>query len=408
MKNAQKPRNLPSLSSNKWVKNLAPNDLMPVREEHNKAVRIQSNGSHTSVSKIPILVDSRKTPVPNRPQLATDHAQPTSSRGAIQRKPNDDAIDFINKFPLGANKSALIWACTPLGSSVKKSFLIKNILKQPLRFKIEIIGRDFHVPANVMDLKAYERRVIEVTFCPSVIGKALGVLVFKPVMDWRYTAGKEKALYLCAYGGVSQCRIKYSPSVRRVSDVNVSLDIEELEDVTRKLVTCKGSLHIFNPAPVSGSVIIFAKPKTTASEIHETQIYIEPRKFICHPNEARAVTIACSLKFKEFERFRNQSSALITIAKIILIFGSEPDRQRIAAILSECDDPPTRKKNAFMINGFPAVNANEVAGYRDRVDHLDDLRANFAMAEIPLVISQTKVNETLNSTDYITCMNIEA
>lgn len=401
LKNAQNPRDLPVLSSNRWIKRLTPNVLMPVTEVHNKMVRAQSNGTHTSTSKIPIPVYRRRAPVPN-------HPQPSSSSGSSQTRSCDEIIELIDEFPLKWNKFELIWACTPLNSSVKKSFLIKNILNQPLQFKIDVEGNDFHVAVNVMDLKANECRSFEVTFCPNVIGKALGKLTFTPLLDWRYTAEKERTFSLCAYGGVAICKIRTLPGVHRVSDVNVLLNIEEIEDVTNKLITCKGSLHICNPSSVSGSLVVFAKPQDdNSSAIHETQIYIEPRKFVCHPNEEKAVTIACTLQFKEFERFRNQSSPMITISKIMIISGSEPDRQRIVSILLKCNDPSKRRKHSFVINGFPEVNADEFADYRGRLDHFDDLWSGFTVAEIPLVISQTKLNETLNSTIYDTCMDIE-
>lgn len=406
IKNVKKPHDLPALSSQKWVKNLTSNVLMPVKEVHNKMIREQSNGTHTAISKIPILVDRPKTSVPKRSQSATNHSQPASSRGKLQTKPSDNIIELIDEFPLKSNKSELIWPCTPLKSSGKQSFLVKNILNQPLRFNINVNGHGFHVPMNVMDLEANECREIKVTFRPSVIGKALGTLVFKPVLDWRYVAEKERTLYLCAYGGTSRCIFKILPGVRRASDVNVLLNIEELEDVTRKLITCKGSLTILNPASVSGAVIIFAKPKMNTSDIHETQIYIGSRKFVCHPNEQKSVTISCSLRCKELEWFKNQSSAMIAIAKIKVIFGSEPDRQRIAAILTKCHDPLKHNELSFLMKGFPEVNADEFDDFRGRLDHLNDLWANFEAHEIPLVISRTKLNETINSTAYLTCMDI--
>ncbi|XP_055318962.1 uncharacterized protein LOC129576897 [Sitodiplosis mosellana] len=413
IKNTQKPCavKLPVLASQKWVNNLKPNTLNPVRNVHEGTKRGQGNITRTivpacaslSVSKIPIAIDRQKTPIPSGRQSALNHLQlaPTNGNTNSQREPRYDVTHLIDKFPLRSNKSEVIWRCTPLRNSVTKSFLILNIMDTPLRLNIEVIGLDFRVPEKVLYLQANERRKMKVTFCPSAIGKVLGTILLKPVMDWRYTAEKQRELYLCAYGGAANCLF---PGIHRAPNDGVLLNIEEIDNVTRKLISYKGFLCISNFEPVSGTAIIYVKPKMNTLAIHETQIFIEQRNLVVHQNEPRNVTIACCLRSKELEWFLNQSSDMVVIGSVMIILGSEPDRQRITAILAETNDTSMRKRYEFFMHGFPVTNAEEFDDYRGRVEQIEDLYDGFTIAEIPLVINREKLNETLNSSAYLTCM----
>lgn len=79
--------------------------------------------------------------------------------------------------PLRANTAQLIWACTPLGEKIPKSFSIRNTSEKWLRLNIDISGSDFilsNYNGSSIILQGNEIFEIVIVFCPTVIGASMG------------------------------------------------------------------------------------------------------------------------------------------------------------------------------------------------------------------------------------------
>lgn len=390
-------------ASEKWVTNLKVTKLNSVDGVHKRSIREQSMKiAAVTPSKIPIALHRQKSPIPNRSKQLVINGNKLPLPVSV--KSNAAWNHFLEKFPLKANTSTVVWECTPLGNSVTKTFSLKNVSELVLRLKIEIIGTGFRMPVNAVDLKSNERRDIEVIFCPAKVGKARGQITIKPATNY-WEIGTERILHLCAYGGSSNLLVQ---GIQHATVPSLLLKADQTDNVERGLKIFKASFSIYNKEPVSGSTIIFTKPRTKVLAMKVSQIFIEPRKLVIDQNEIKHVTITCQLQPYELELFRSVSGEVITIGSIMMIFGSEPDRQRIANILTKTNDPAARKEYAFLINGFPVKNIERFDDFRDRIYHVNDLfHGSFKVGEIALNIHRASLNETLDSTIYVEDMDIE-
>lgn len=108
---------------------------------------------------------------------STPHVAPL--RSSSQCSTNSEFTQNDGKFPLKANTSELTWECVKLRKSVIKSIVVKNASEKKLSLKMEVFGPGFQIASSGADkesviLQGHECRTIFITFCPTVIGKAIG------------------------------------------------------------------------------------------------------------------------------------------------------------------------------------------------------------------------------------------
>lgn len=307
------------------------------------------------------------------------------------------------KFPLKASTSELVWECVKLRKSVSKSFVIKNHSEKKLNLKIDVFGPGFQIASsmdtNSLLLHGNECRTIQITFCPTIIGKACGKVTFRPTKNWPEEI--ERSVHLWAYGGSTVLQIQ---GIERGPVGSSFLKMGDTSTIVS--TTLERTFSIYNKGPLNGVATVFLKPKTNQC-INENQITIEPNKCVIRPDCTADIRVTYKLRRKDIERLKDKACEVLTVGTLEVIFGSEPNRQRIASMLTRHSDgksvPKSYKQLEFLVHDFPSASTEPFTDYREKIENVPDLFGCFRTAEIALTINRTFLDETRNA-DF-TCID---
>lgn len=295
------------------------------------------------------------------------------------------------KFPLKSNTSELVWECVKLRKSITKSFVIKNISEKKLSLRVGVTGPGFQLASSsdvdLLVLQGNECRTINITFCPTMIGKAIGKVVFRPSKNWREDI--ERSVNLWAYGGSTVLQLK---GLERGPVGCSFLKMGETSNITS--TTLNQSFAIYNKGPLNGVATIFIKHKTNQC-INESNIMIEPKKCVIRPDCSTTINVSYKLRRKDLEKLREKSCEVLTIGTLEVILGSEPNRQRIASMLMRDGAIPSAYSQLeFLVNCFPVDRMQHFDEYREHIDNVSDLFSCFRTFEVALTINRTNLNES--------------
>lgn len=112
------------------------------------------------------------------------------------------------------------------------------------------------------------------------------------------------------------------------------------------------------------------------------------------------------MRRKDIERLKDKSCEVLTVGTLEVIFGSEPNRQRIASMLTRHNGgiiPASYKQLEFLVHNFPCASTESFIDYREHIENVPDLFGCFRTAEIALTINRTFLDETRNA-DF-TCID---
>lgn len=278
--------------------------------------------------------------------------------------------------------------------SVGKSFVIKNTSEKKINLKIGVIGPGFQIVSpsetDSLVLQGNECRTINVIFCPTIIGKAIGKVIFRPVKGWPEEI--ERSVYLWAYGGSTVLQLQ---GIERGPVGSSFLKMADTSNIMS--TTLERTFSIYNKGPLNGVATIFVKPKTNQC-INENHIIIEPNKSVIRPDCSAVIKVSYKLRRKDIDRLKEKSCEVLTVGTLEVIFGSEPNRQRIASMLTRHGAvPSTYKQLEFLVNGFPVASMEYFKDYRESVDNVSDLFGCFRTSEIALTINRTSLDESRNA-----------
>lgn len=318
-------------------------------------------------------------------------ANPIDKRCNSQLSSHSEFSQQDGKFPLKSNTSELVWECVKLRKSVTKWFVIKNTSEKKLGMKIVVVGPGFQIASGIetdsIVLQGHECRTINVAFCPTIIGKAIGKIMFKPTKNW--SEETERSVSLWAYGGSTTLQLQ---GIERGPVGCSFLKMGETSSITS--TTLKRSFSIYNKGPLNGVATIFIKPKTNQC-INESNIIIEPNKCVIRPDCSATISVSYKLRRKDLERLREPSCEVFTIGTLEVIFGSEPNRQRIATMLTRRGTIPSAYKQLeFLVNDFPVASIENFNDFREHIDNVSELFGCFKTSEIALTINRTNLDET--------------
>lgn len=410
-KSRSPPINIPELQLNDLhlspKNNRAQHQLSKDRD--NYLIKSQDNQNEMFDAPRQFMVTERSSPVdgskfslPNYGLRGASRSMSNSPTAAVpigrsssQCSTNSEFSQNDGKFPLKANKSELVWECVKLRKSVNKSFVVKNSAHKRLTLKIEVVGPGFQISGSVQDqgslvLQGNECRTISVTFCPTVIGKAIGKVIFKPTKYWPDEI--ERTVYLYGYGGHTTLQLQ---GIER-GPVGISfLKMGETSNI--RSTTLQRSFVIYNKGPLNGIATISLKPKTN-QYIHETHITIEPNKCVIQPDSAVNISVSYKLRRKDLEKLSQKTCEVLTVATLEIIIGAEPNRKRLASMLTRTESIPTAYKSLdFLINDFPAGNDESFTEYNESLENVSDLFGCFKTSEVALTINRTTLDETRES-----------
>lgn len=338
--------------------------------------------------------DAVKLSLPNYGLHGMRNSAQIDKRCNSQCSTNSEFTPYDGKFPLKANTSELVWECVRLRKNVEKSFVIKNTSDKKLYLKIGVTGPGYQIAtptdSNSIVLHGHECRTISVMFCPTMIGKAIGKITFKPSKDCYEDT--ERSIHLWAYGGSTVLQLM---GIERGPVGSSFLKMGESANIDR--TTLERTFTIYNKGPLNGFATIFVKPKTNQC-ISENHISIEPNRCIIRPECSATVKVAYKLRRKDLERLSDRSCEVLTIGTLEVIFGAEPNRQRIATILTRNGNIPSAYKQLeFLVNDFPTANNENFRDFREHIDNVSNLFGCFRTTEIALTINRTNLDESRNA-----------
>lgn len=359
-----------------------------------------SNKGHSSERN---LDNTRNSPVRDSRNHPSDYSvrhvvravsnSPTGisiARSSSQCSSNSEFTQNDGKFPLKANKSELSWDCTKLRKSVSKSFVIKNTATKRLSLKIAVVGPGFQITDLEHDqhsivLQGNECRRISVLFCPTVIGKAIGKIILKPTRNWP----EERTVELFGYGGSTSLLLR---GIER-GPIGISfLKMADTDCIRSK--TLERCFDIYNKGPLHGFAVITVKPKSN-QHIQETHINISPNKCVIRPNGSVNITVTYKLHRKDLDKLAHKSCEVLTLATLEVIIGADPNRQRIATLLTRSESiPPVYKPLDFLIKGFPRGSGEDFQHFNESLENITDLFNSFRTNEIALTINKTTLDES--------------
>lgn len=249
-----------------------------------------------------------------------------------------------------------------------------------------------------------ETRQIDVTFSPTDSGIKTGKIIFTPASKWPNETAR--SIHLFGYGGTSILKLRHvEPSLN--NEASVRLEVDESDPTSD--ITLKGYFKISNSSPVDGAVIMWVKEKMHVDHmflLDKSQIFIQPKKCIINRNDANVIQIYCQLRRQDLQHSDLEfieDDEDITIGMIDILFGSEPDRQRIVQFLQQNSGDLSSKKNyGILRSGFPDT-ITELHLFRDGIQDVKEMSTKFLKSEIKLVIKRSCLHDASNSTAFVTC-----
>lgn len=340
--------------------------------------------------------DCPKLSLPNYgihgPRFTHQEAVTRDKRSNSRCSTNSEFTHNDGKFPLKSNTPELVWECVKLQKSVVKSFVIKNTSEKKLSLKMGISGPGFQLSStfgtDLLVLQGNECRTISITFCPTVIGKAIGKVCFKPTKSWPDDI--ERSVFLWAYGGSTVLQLQ---GIERGPVGSTYLKMGETSHITT--TTLKRTFSIYNKGPLNGVATIFIKQKT--NRCIENYITIEPSKCVIRANCSATISVTYKLRRKDLDKLKEKSCEVLTVGTLEVIFGSEPNRQRIAAMLTRNGTIPLAYRQLeFLVNDFPVASVERFDDYHELItnNNVNDLFGCFKTSEIALTINRTNLDET--------------
>lgn len=324
-------------------------------------------------------------------RLPITEALPVGARSSSRCSNNSEFTPNDGRFPLKANRSELSWECVKLRKNVTKSFVVKNSSEKKLNVKMEVCGPGFQVANGLGNesllLQGNECRTISITFCPTIIGKAIGNVIFKPTKHW--LDGTERLIHLWGYGGSTSLQLQ---NVERGPVGNSFIKLGETSCI--KSTTLTRSFTIYNKGPLNGVATIFVKPKTN-QYIYESHINIEPNKCAIRPDSSVDIKVTYKLRRKDLEKLSQKSCEVLTVGNLEVIIGAEPNRQRIASMLTRSGVIPSKfMQLEFLVNQFPVSNNEHFNDFTEHTDNVTELFNCFKSTDIALTINRTTLDES--------------
>lgn len=274
-------------------------------------------------------------------------------------------FNFVNGYlPLKSTHNEISWPSVKLRKSATKSFQIKNT--SPKRLIIRVIldgpGFNFENPeANsrgTMTLQPNEVRTLQLIFNPTVLGPAIGNLIFQPPIEYCAAGGgcatmstinspvTKRVIRLYGYGGHA------SMSFERLQQGPVGTKFLPLGNLCNLNKVFEETFIIRNKGNLTGFAAVMLENKTVGKSMFDHAINICPEKVLIPPNSAVKVKVSfqpTGSDMKEMMKIhRNQE--VIAIGNILVVTGDEPTRCRIKRLISSSKELASKYSSAQLVN----------------------------------------------------------
>ncbi|GFY49806.1 centrosomal protein [Trichonephila inaurata madagascariensis] len=221
------------------------------------------------------------------------------------------------------NKKYLSWGGVDLGSTIIKSFSMRNSSNKSLQAKLFIKekfqssfkllnDKNEQTTTFILGLTSKEQKSISVAFSPTRIAPSSAFLAIKPIME---NDQKIFSMPLAGYGGTGKLNVA---EVYEKEGVGHCLDVV----VSRERRTFFSNLQVHNIGlrPVFVKVVVSSGGSDMNSS--KAQVVINPTEFVLLDNEHKTLIASCTIE--DFSALNVADSSIIT-----LLYGDEIIRQQL-------------------------------------------------------------------------------
>lgn len=294
---------------------------------------------------------------------------------------------------LKSSDSELCWGSIKLRKSTTKRFTLKNMSARKLSMKMEIIGPGFQIAGSQstctqLALQSQECRTISVTFCPTMIGPAIGRVSFFNLDD--SPAGRSVSLY--GYGGNTVMQVL---GTTRGPIGQPFLTLGDHRDISNATAT-RQTFSVYNRGPLNGMVVVRVMPPTAAKDIRVT-----PAKCVLAADSQQQIEVVFTPRKAELRKlFRKPGVPVLTVATLEIIYGDDANRMRIARLLPQLHAGAGGEAYAsldFLASGFANEQSLGVEHFDESAENVTELFSNFKSEEVALTVERVMLNETTDT-----------
>ncbi|XP_055378693.1 uncharacterized protein LOC129610234 [Condylostylus longicornis] len=298
--------------------------------------------------------------------------------------------------PIKATFKQCCFGAVKLRTIVRKSVGIRNISIKKLSFKVEIEGPGFQIENmennSIVVLQGQECRSFSISFCPTMLGSAIGKLSFSPPYEgWPI----DKVILLQGYGGHASIRVRdFEKGPAGPPYINLG-DIQELSQPLIRTFT------IYNRGPLAGFAIVSLNSSGLVFSTLCECIEIEPKRAYIPPESTIRFRITFRPRRSDIKKMLSKLCEVMCIANIRIITGDDSTRQRIRNIIKLHENELPELTQSKLSNCWTILN-NEIAlkdvnNFTESPENALELASGFRDWEGVLTITHNCMDNTKNS-----------
>uniref|UniRef100_W8B5Y4 Uncharacterized protein n=1 Tax=Ceratitis capitata TaxID=7213 RepID=W8B5Y4_CERCA len=315
-----------------------------------------------------------------------------------------------NGIPLKVTAVDLSWGSTRLRNAAHKTMQVKNTASKKLTLRIDVHGPGYqlvNVPSNnTLTLQSQECRSITVSFCPTVIGAAVGKLSFyapqnaSVAYNSAATASMSSFLDISLYGYGGHCSIV-------AQEVNIApigmafIQMGYLHELSQPI---QRTIRVYNKGPLLGFAIASIDSVGLRLPRLCTAFEIQPTAMLIPPGSSSTLSIVFRPQREDVRKITRQTKSVLTLANLRLISGDEANRQRMRQLVERMT--PTERASVSTSKSLMALwekmpgekNIEELRLFKESPALTYDLLTHMRIHEVALTINDDYLDETIKST----------
>nr|XP_036220164.1 uncharacterized protein LOC106622262 isoform X2 [Bactrocera oleae] len=381
-----------------------------VQPQTSTTVRIHRTNSSPSISERSI-----KSIVPMR-TTSTQSLRNGSSNGGVVRSVSrcSSSSEFShrdgNAIPLKVTAMELSWGSTRLRNAAHKTMQIKNTASKKLTLRIDVHGPGYqliNMPGNnTLTLQSQECRTIAVSFCPTVIGAAIGKLSFYAPQNTTVahnsasTASMSSFLDIPLYGYGGHCSVVAQEV--HIAPVGMAfLQMGYLHELSQPI---QRTIRVYNKGPLLGFALASIDSVGLRLPRLCTAFEIQPTAMLIPPGSSATLRVVFRPQREDVRKITRQTKSVLTLANLRLISGDEANRQRMRQLVArmsadERANLSSSKSLEALWEKLPGEkDIEELQMFKESPTLTFDLLTNMRIHEVALTINDDYLDETIKST----------
>uniref|UniRef100_A0A1I8Q9S2 Uncharacterized protein n=1 Tax=Stomoxys calcitrans TaxID=35570 RepID=A0A1I8Q9S2_STOCA len=302
--------------------------------------------------------------------------------------------------PLKVTTLELSWGSIKLRSDSRKSMQIKNIVNKRLVIRIEVIGPGFQIVNsernNTITLHSQECRSINISFCPTVRGVAIGKLLFYAPTGAAAIVQPFLDVALYGYGGNA------SIVPQNILMGPVGSPFITMGDICELAQPLERSISFYNKGPLLAFAVVSIDSLGLLLPRLSDAFEIYPKKILIPPQQTIEARITFKPRREDIRKMLKKMRNVLTLANMRVICGDEANRQRIRRLLCQMSEKERSKMSSNVLDMLwtefeGETEMKELADIQENPSVAMDLTSGFRIHEILLTINYDSMDETADA-----------